>query len=416
MKIRRFLSVVTAASALAMLVGCSTDESRDADGRSVLKVYSWKGSEGEPANFAEINDAFEEANPDIVLDVEVIPAGEAYAQRVQPELLAGEAADVIMTDSALAGTLADAGYLADQSDATWADRVRDDITPFVTFDDSVVAMPMEAIGVGLYANMDLLAAAGIAEVPRDWSAFLDALHRLADAGVTPISLPDKGGWTGTMAFLNSGATLVPTSWDEDFYTGKTDFETWRPAVEQLLQLQEEGLVDWRTELGRDEWTDGVADFAAGRTAFLLQGAWNLSGFLDAGLDVQFIAWPGGEEGTAPAELLFVGTMWSVNAATDVREAAQRYVDYWAEGKNLQPYLEAENAINPFLQGASPVTAASEDFVAGFDAGDYRLMQTRTWMAGDVQQKIGSRLQALFLGDIDTDRFLSEMADIAKRER
>lgn len=412
----RSASAFTALVTALALAGCSSGDSSITtdDGRTVLTVYGWKGGEGEPANVDEINAAFEKANPDIKLEFEAIPANEAYSQRVQPELLAGNAADVIMLDSNLLATWGKSGYLADLSSASWADDITPEVESFATYDDAVLAMPMEAIGVGLYSNMELLSEVGVNEVPKDWESFLDALAKVKAAGHDPITLPDKAGWTGAMALLNAAATTVDKGWDEEFSEGDASFSDWKPAVEQLLDLQEQGFIDWKTELGEDEWSQGADDFTAGDTGFWLQGAWNLGGVAEAGIKSQFTAWPGGEPGVDPNELLFVGTMWGVNEASPVKDAAEKYVDFWSQPENLDLFLQAENAISPFESGTSPKNDATGEFLASYEAGNYRFMQTNTWMAGDVQTQMGSRLQALFLGEITTDEFLDEMDGIAKK--
>ncbi|MFC7626016.1 ABC transporter substrate-binding protein [Microlunatus sp. GCM10028923] len=416
--LQQTIRAVVAASCVTavVLTGCTAGTSQPAteDGDSVLKVYAWKGSEGEPANVAKINAAFEKANPDIELEFEVIPANEAYSQRVQPELLAGNSADVIMVDSNLLSTWGESGYLADQSDANWADDIVPEVAGFVTYDDAVLGMPMEAIGVGLYANSDLLNEVGVTGVPTDWDGFVDALIKLKAAGHDPITLPDKGGWTGALALLNAAATTVDKDWDEKFYQGDASFADWKPAVEQLLEMQDMGLIDWKTELGEDEWSQGADDFKAGNTGFWLQGAWNLGGVAEAGVNTQFTGWPGGEPGLDPNGLLFVGTMWGINEASPVKDAAKKYVDFWSQPENLSLFLEAENAISPFTSGVSPGNDAMDGFLASYESGNYRFMQTNTWMSGDVQTQMGSRLQALFLGEITVDQFLVEMDGIAKR--
>lgn len=408
--------LVTGVVAALFLAGCANaaPATTTEDGKTVLKVYGWKGSEGEPANVAEINAAFEKANPDIKLEFEAIPANEAYAQRVQPELLAGDSADVIMVDSNLLATWGESGYLADQSDAKWASDIIPEVESFASYDGSVLAMPMEAIGVGLYSNTALLEGVGVTEVPTDWNSFIDVLTKLKEAGHDPITLPDKSGWTGSIALLNAAATLVEPSWDEEFYNGEASFADWKPAVEQLLDLESKGLVDWKTELGEDEWSQGGDDFKAGNTGFWLQGAWNVGGVAEAGIESQFTAWPGGAAGVDPNVLLFVGTMWGINEASPVKDAAAKYVDFWSQPENLDLFLQAENAISPFVSGTSPDNAATANFLASYTAGNYRFMQANTWMAGDVQTQMGSRLQAVFLGEITTDQFLDEMDGIAKK--
>lgn len=399
-----------------VLAGCSAPSSSTTDdGRTILTVYGWKGTEGEPANVAQINAAFEKANPDIKLEFEAIPANEAYSQRVQPELLAGDSADVLMVDSNLLSTWGESGYLADISDASWAADVDPAIKGFASQGDELLAMPMEAIGVGLFSHTALLNEVGITEVPTDWDGFIAALKALKAAGYDPITLPDKGGWAGVMALLNAAASTVDADWDEKFFAGDASFTDWKPAVDQLMDLQDEGLLDWKTELGEDEWSQGAADFEAGKTGFWLQGAWNLGGVEDAGIDAQFTAWPGAAAGTAPNALVFAGTMWSINEASPVKEAAEKYVEFWSEPENLAPFLEAENAISPFSDGSTPTSEAAAPFTASWKKGDFRFMQTNTWMAGDVQTQMGSRLQALFLGEITTDELLDEFDSLAKTE-
>ena len=59
-------------------------------------MVSWKGGGAEPANMAEINAAFEKAHPDIELDFSYVPPNDVYQQKLQSQLLAGNAADVIV--------------------------------------------------------------------------------------------------------------------------------------------------------------------------------------------------------------------------------------------------------------------------------------------------------------------------------
>jgi maltose-binding protein MalE len=129
---------------------------------------AWKGGGAEPANVAEINKAFEAAHPDIEVDFEYITANDTCVQKLQPELLGGKAGDVIMVDTDKMKKWGASGYLADLSGESWANKIAPDAKPFAQADGKTLAMPMELIGIDLYANMDLLKKAGITEVPADW--------------------------------------------------------------------------------------------------------------------------------------------------------------------------------------------------------------------------------------------------------
>lgn len=407
----RHLLGITALAVGVALVGAACapgGDAANADGKTVLTVYAWKGGDAEPANMKQINDAFVKANPDIALEFEFVPANEKYTQRVQPELLAGNSADVIMTDSAKVQDWGSAGYLEDLSSQSWVSGVRSDVAPFVKESGKVYALPMEVIGISLYANADVLAEIGVDAMPTTWPDFVADLQKAKDAGITPIALPNKNGWTGASVLNAIAATKVyqeNPDFDQEFLAGTASFDAWKSSAEQMMELQTKGFIDFKTELGVDEWSTGIADFQAAKSAFYFQGAWNQSAFAAAGMNDVFLPWPAADSGQSSANL-FVGTMWSVNAESKVKDAAEAYVKFWADSANAAPFLEAENAVTPFTDGTSPSTDATRDFVAAVDAGKYRILPSNTWFSAEGEKTMQQQVQALWLGDQDIDQMLA----------
>ncbi|MFK4851912.1 ABC transporter substrate-binding protein [Microbacterium sp. ZW T6_19] len=412
---RRNLIAAAALTAAALLVaGCAPTGESAGDDKTVLTVYGWKGGEAEPANVEQINSAFEKANPDITLKYEFIPSA-AYPQRVQSELLAGNTADVLMTDSAKVQDWGSSGYLEDLSSQQWVAGVRDDIKPFIENDGTTYALPMEVIGISLFANNTLLKEAGIEKIPATWPEFETALQKAKDAGITPLSLPNKGGWTGSSVLNAIAATLVyqdNPSFDADFVEGKASFSSWESSMQQMMDLQTKGFVDFKNELGVDEWSTGISDFQAGKSAFYVQGAWNQSTFTKAGVDDSFIPWPATDKDDSNANL-FVGTMFSINAKSEVKTAAEKYVEFWSESENASLYLEAENAVSPFTDGDSPSSSASESFVAAVDAGRYRILPSNTWFDAAGEKTLQGQIQALWLGQQSIDQTVKNLDEKLK---
>ena len=406
-----FTALVIASSVVA-LAGCASAGASSNGGKTVLKVYGWKGGGTELANVAEVNQAFEKANPDIKLDFQYVPANDTYTQKVQPELLAGKSADVIMTDSSKVNTWGSVGYLEDLSSQPWTKNVLPAAKPFITNKDKVYAEPMELIGISLYANDALLKKAGINAVPVTWPEFEADLQKVKDAGITPIALPNKGAWTGEAALNAIAASLVyqkDKNWDEKFVAGKANFSDWSSSVEQLMSLQDKGFVDYKNELGVDEWSQGLSDFTAGKSAFYFQGAWNQSAIAKAGIDSRFIPWPATSSASEqPTANLFAGTMWSINAKSTVKSAAEKYLAFWADAKNAAPFLSAENAIAPFQGASSPSTDATKTFVSTVESGNYRILPSNSWFNSTNEGTMGKQVQALMLGQITQKQFLDQM--------
>ncbi len=406
------LSLTLAACSGSETTPASSDASGGSDEQTVLTVYGWKGNDAEPANIAEINAAFEAAHPEIDLQYEFVPANDAYLQRVQPELLAGEGADVIMTDPVKVADWGKAGYLKDISDSEWVGSLQETVVPFVSYEGDVYAAPTELIPIGLFANMDQLAEVGITEVPETYPEFTAAMDKLQAAGMTPLALPNKAGNTGAWILNGIAATLVYNDnpdWDQQFMDGEVSFEDWRSSIEQMMALEEDGYVDYKTELGNDEWANGAFDFAAGKSAFMLQGSWVSAGVVDAGLsNFQIAPWPAGPEGTQPNNDYFVGVMWSVNANTDVEEAARAYVDFWADPQNALPFLESERAQSPWIGGVNPDDSATAPTVAALEDGRNRILANTTWYTESGRKTMESAIQSLQLGQIDIDEFIATL--------
>ncbi|WP_329213640.1 extracellular solute-binding protein [Streptomyces sp. NBC_01485] len=414
----RCLAVATTVAAMAIsLAACGGGSSgASADGTVTLHVQAWKGGGAEPANVAEINKAFEKANPKIKVDFEYITANDTYTQKLQPELLGGKAGDVIMVDTDRMKKWGASGYLADLSGESWASRITPDAKQFAQADGKTLAMPMELIGIGLYANMDLLKKAGIAEVPADWPTFLADLAKVKKAGIDPIALPDKSGWTGSSVLQAAGSTVVyqkNKQWDADFLAGKASFDPdWKEPLQQLKTLEDQGYVNWKNELGVDEWAQGPQDFSAGKSAFWYQGAWQVSNVKKAGFPVSFAPWPGGAAGTKPNGMLFAGTMWSVNSQSQQGDAAREYVKFWSQNQNLSKYLEAEHAESPFISGLTPESAETTAFTTAFKDGRYRILPSDSWYGAAAETATGSKIQAFLLGKASAAQTLKDIQTAA----
>lgn len=406
-----FVGVAVVTSGL--LSACSTGQSPAAS--STLKVLAWKGGGTEPAGIAEINAAFEKSHPGVKIDFTYMPAGDSYTQKLSAELLAGNAPDVFMGDPVSTKTLASSGYLADLGKQSWASDVLPDLKSFTQGSDGkVYAAPTELIGITTYANMDLLKKVGITEVPTTRSIFLDDMAKLKGAGITPLSLPDKSAWTAESTLQQIASTLVyrdDPKWDQKFIAGKTSFvRDWSSSAKQLVDLDSQGYVAWKSELGIDEWSQGLQDFKAGKSAFWVQGAWNLSGVHQAGINAQIFPWPA-DDGKQVATL-FGGVMWQVNKASKADTVAKEYVDYWSTGHSA-PFLNAENAISAFKSVSTPKSDATAPFNAAYAAGQYRILPYDTWLNGNGGQ-LGQAVQGMLLGQSTQQQLLATYDTLGRK--
>jgi raffinose/stachyose/melibiose transport system substrate-binding protein len=411
----RTFSAFTLGLAVAALPACGSDSG--SDGTVTLTVVGWKGGGAEPANVAEINAAFEKAHPEIKVEFTHVPPNDVYLQKVQSQLLAGNAADVVMVDPQKVQAWGKSGYFLELGDQGWVSRVSPQVKSFVSYEDKVLASPMELTPIGVYVNLDILAAAGISAPPTDFPGFLDALTKLKGANQPGLAFPDAQGYMAEFVMLMSAATTVyqdTPDWDQQFMRGKVTFpKSYRPPLEQIQQLGTDGHVDFKSAVGTDEATTGQPDFIAGKSAFFAGGSWQAAAIKKAPFKLAFVPWPGGEAGNKPSALLFPGTMWAVNARTEQADAAKKFIDFWAQPENLAPFLSAEEALSPFV-GATPDADPLLATMAQAYAEDrYALFPANTWNLAAPEVKVRSILQSFLLGEKDITETLNALQDAVK---
>jgi raffinose/stachyose/melibiose transport system substrate-binding protein len=291
------------------------------------------------------------------------------------------------------------------------------VKSFVSYQDTVLAAPMELTPLGVYVNLDILAKAGITSPPTDFPGFLDVLGKLRAGGLPGYSFPNAQGVMGEFVMLMSAASTVyedTPDWDQRFMRGEVTFpESYREPLEQIERLGRDGYVDFRNSVGTDEATTGQPDFIAGKSAFFAGGAWQAAAIKKAPFELAFIPWPGGEAGTKPSALLFPGTMWAVNARTEQADAAKKFLDFWAKPENLAPFLSAEAALSPFAGATPDADPVLATMAQAYAEDRFALSPANTWNLAAPQVKIRKVLQGFLLGDTDIDETLNAIQDAAK---
>jgi raffinose/stachyose/melibiose transport system substrate-binding protein len=370
---------------------------------TTLNVLAWKGGPGAPANITQINAAFEAAHPDIKLNWTVLTgASDAeYMASASTKFAAGDAPDVVMLDPQKMRTWASQGFLADLSAESWVKKQNPIFDPFSRVGGKTYQIIQENIGVGLYVNLDLLKKAGIKAPPQNWPQFLEALATLKAKNINGFLFANKGGWAGnnvaSMLATNTVYKQTP-NWGALFNQGKRHFNPdWTPVVNQMRELFVKKLVDPKLMLGIDPWNAGLAQFKAGKWAFMIQGAWELTDFkANAKFHFAFMPFPGGPAGTLSRGFTFVGSGLAANAKSPNLAAAKQYLAFWSTAKALDLYDSAETAFAT-IKGVKPVLAPeAAPFVKAYTEGRTIVSPPQGWTNPNGEGEMITIFQQLFV--------------------
>uniref|UniRef100_UPI003F4963F4 ABC transporter substrate-binding protein n=1 Tax=Cupriavidus necator TaxID=106590 RepID=UPI003F4963F4 len=340
-----------------------------------LNVSAWKGGAAEPAAVPELIAKFEKENPDIKIKFDYIARNDTTTI-LSSRLQGGSAPDVMMVDRPLMRQWASAGQLMDLSGDAGVGRLTPDVKPLAQIGGKYYMMPMEIVGIGMFANLDLLKKAGVEHVPANIEELKASCGKLRAAGITPLLLPAKDGWAPAMFALSMG--LAPSvkanpAFVSDVVAGKQKFaanQNFKLAITSLKELADAKCFDPKLNVGIDPWGLGLTEFTAGRVAMMPQGAWSIQKMSSDGKAINFAFAPlPGLNGGKPNGIDLLGTAWAINAATKNAAAAKRWVQFWTKDENLGKFLQADAAFSPFTDGANRLPKSAQLYIDARKAGN-----------------------------------------------
>ncbi len=363
--------ILASVLALTMALGLTMTAAAEEGGKVTLDVIIsqygnftqdwWLGEDG-------FEGAFEAANPDIDLNIEIVSWNDLYTV-VNTRISTNQAPDILNID-----TFAD--YVADDLLMPAEEYTSEDLKAKILpsfwnaneINGTVWALPILASARALFYNKDILEAAG-AEVPTTWDGVLDACEKIKayDENIVPWSLDistDEGQAAFSYYSWNNGGGFV----DADGNWALNSPENVE-AVEFMKTLIDSGYctADPYTET-RYPQQDA---FAAGSLAMML-GPCNL---YDLAPDINFGVAPmptNGENESVQMGVCDRLMAFRDEAAEDqdARTAAiSKFFDAFYEANTYAEYMVFEGFLPVTTDSAAILTENAEQFQKGGDAGE-----------------------------------------------
>lgn len=236
--------------------------------------------EAQNPHLAKIIAAFEEANPDIHID---ITGREVSEHNTQMMLLAGEdkLPDIFWAEQTPAKEFASNGYLYDLTDALNEyginDSLLDGLVNCCTVDGKDYGMPSEVMMVGFFYNKDLFAEAGIDAPPVTYEEFMEDVDKLNAAGIVPLTVGAQDNYS-IWAF----ETMLARYGFFDKLEGLLDgSESWVNddfihLYEKVEEMREKGT--FTPDIANIGYFEAKETFLAGNAAMFNTGAWDIADF------------------------------------------------------------------------------------------------------------------------------------------
>lgn len=319
--------------------------------------------------------AFEEANPDVHVQIETRPGGSEGDNLVKTRLATNDMADVFQYNSgSLLHALDPAQSLVDLSEEAWVADLEETFANTVSVGEGVYGSPWgNIIGGGVLYNKRVYDELGL-DVPTTWAAFMENNAAIKAAGKTAVIGTYADSWTSQLFVLGDfhNVAMQDPEWATKYTENQAKFAQ-QPALRGFEHLQEVSEGDYmNSDFNAEAYEDGLALLASGDgvhypmlTFAIPQLSLAHGDVLD---DLGFFALPGDDAATNGA------TVWSPSGnyipqstTGEELEAAKRFVGFWATPDGCAAQLEASPVSGPWAVTTCELPADVPTMVADLQA-------------------------------------------------
>ncbi|PWD50831.1 hypothetical protein C8046_09400 [Serinibacter arcticus] len=438
MRRNRGAAVVAGAFALTLVLascqqGSSTagDSESPADGEDTtsadgggsgetvnLTFQSLAGQEATIAETERLVDEWNTANPDI--QVEIVPAAwDGVYDKLVTQFTGGSAPDIIHFEAAGIRPFAVDGYIADLTDLISEDLrsgISEGVWESVTVDDAIIGYPTMMQSYMVFANTDLLEAAGV-EIPTGDTMTWEELREIARAttkdGVYGL------GW----GLKNPTATVMSLGLGNDgtFFSGEgteAEIEVGDAELAVPTQMHEMAYTDMSLQPVSLTQSGGevLPSFYGGQVAMTVQGSFQATNIAaDAPEGFNWTVLPPLEGSASAAQSANPQTL-SVNVDSEHVEESAQFIEFLMQPENLAA-LNYADALIPTSEQAREALATTTEGLTGWDqilaSGDN--LTAPAFLKVDLYQQWNETvatpaLQRYLAGEIDVDALKAEMTD------
>jgi multiple sugar transport system substrate-binding protein len=375
--IRRWTGAFSVVAAVALVTALSAaggqEGAKKAQARTTVTLAGWSlaGNRAEQNALLATIAAFERRNRNI--DVNYAPISGDYDAAMLARFAARRPPDVFYVDSLdVPDYLPALEPLNDE-----IRRTKFSTKPFFPrllnafrVRGQIYGFPKDWSSLGLVANTQMMAAAGIRTPPKTWAQFTSALQRLRSRNAVPNGAPAclSLDWARILAFIyqNRGAWLNPARTQSQINSAQN-----RATLERYLGWLKSGLAKTPAQLGVNWCGQALGERKA---AFIFEGNW-IVGFMQTGFaNVRYRIYPMLRQ-RAGGNLAFT-VAYSIGKFSRNKAAAWRLLTFltgkqgmgvWTRGGIALPSRRDVKvpAGRGALVGAAP-SSRPWQFVSGFD--------------------------------------------------
>lgn len=312
-------------------------------GTGDTKLVYWNGLTGsDGVTMAEIVKSFTDENPDVSVRIEMMPWN-IYFDKLLTSLVSGNPPDLFLLHEFEIPQFARQGVLLETSEfftsgggALPDDDYPDFVMDAVHYEGKTYGVPFDIHGWGIWANADMLAAAGIdpQQPPANQEELIDYAQRLTldangkhagEEGFDPENVTQWG-----LGIAHLGRTFMSFLWQQgqDEWTAEQEAQFTSPEAKNALQFMYDLIYTYHVT-PPPAAVNVPSAYSASTMAMMFNGSWNLNRSNDAGFN--WVTWPFPTVFDQPAVWISSHVIYAPTSLEGEKlDAAKRLIDYLSQ--------------------------------------------------------------------------------------
>ena len=363
-------------------------------------------------------DSFEAKHPNITIEHTQTALAE-YTDTITATMTNDSAPDIVQFFPGVMRTLVPSGLIFDlQPYATaydWGENFPPSSLGAFTLNQSgkrlnsgqLYALPAAQSVTGVFYNKKLLQQAGATAPPKTLKQFSQAMSKVQQAGMQPLSVGGLGG--GSVQLWNALASATSDTGElNDWVFGmpestiRTDGP--RHAAQRVVDWADAEYLSPKVTSVTDE--DARSTFTSGHSAFLLANSRHVAQLSESmGKNVGFLLLPPAGSGAA-AVAPTTAAAYAVSSHTDHPDAAAAFLNFLTSSEAAQ--IQADEGLLPINTQAD----VSHEGVAADVAGEYHealdgagVTASSAYATPSMRGVLRASMQELMSGTLNVDNFL-----------
>lgn len=405
--LKKSIAAVSAVSLLAgMITGCggSGQETASAEpGKGKLSIMCWSNE----SDFAPVLEGFKEQYPEMEIDFQHVPSeGNQYQQKLNLLANSEELPDVYWISSPI-DNFAKNGYMKDLTDMEIVKSLPEIYQDAYSYDGKVYAYAPDAWVGGMFYNKDLYAKYGF-EAPKDWGEFTKQAEVFMKDGIKPISMAGAQLMDLIIWLHNTEDVAKDSTLDEKINTGEKKFsEVYAGAMNKWYEECVATGIITQDMIGISD-EQRMDEFATGKAAATLTGAWAITGVLEKNPDMNMgiIPYVGTQGNAYTMGAVNIGIAISSKAKNEAN--AELFLNYMASEKGLQEYQKIQNSflgVEGVEYEVNPIMDPMKEYA---ESGQFYFPSYNWTYTDSMEPALQKGTQEIVMGTKTVDELLSEM--------